>query len=78
MMAVERLCSEKIRKLKFLPKATWYKGNNATQCWNSKYADDMAILADSRENLSFNTQLTTDEVLRVTGMETHTPNQRVN
>ena len=31
----------------------------------------MAILADSRENLSFNTQLTTEEIHRVTGMETH-------
>ena len=32
MMAVERLCSVKMRKLKFLPKATWYNGNNVTQC----------------------------------------------
>ena len=35
------------------------------------YADDTAILADSRENLSHNTQLLIDNIFKITGMETH-------
>ena len=35
------------------------------------YADDTAILADSRENLCHNTQLLIGNIYKITGMETH-------
>ena len=71
MMAVVRLSSKNMKKLEFTPQASWVMLNNVTQCWNSMYADDTAILADSRENLSHNTQLLIDNIFKITGMETH-------